>query len=1207
MGGGKGGKKQTVGYRYHVGMHMVVCHGPVDSIRAISVDDRDVISGSSSQPSNGFPVYFTFLNLILLRLKQLSYDSYLPAIGGISSNTSTYINKPELFGGESREGGIAGALDIMLGAPDQGRNEYLQAQLGDDIPAFRGVVSAVLNKMYIGTTPYLKPWAFTVQRIHTREDGIDQWYDEKSEILVETEDGWNETFDAGYDSRWSTNVPASYIVTGEALRNDANGEETLSYFRRPFDGDRIYSLDTKFRMISRNGGDTFKIKVEGATYNRLFTFIPRREDVYTPHIITSFGEEIEIYDTPLLTSFDYRFIAYFRGNTLEYSLYRGSTLIASGSETCYTGGASWINFQLDGDSVYTSPPSVSSHYYINVTAANKYSSMNPAHIIRECLTNPDWGMGYPDADIDDDSFTAAADTLYDESFGLSLQWTREAEIESFIQSILDHISGTLFIHRVTGLFTLKLIRADYSESDLIVLDELSIRNIDNAQRPGFGELTNSVTVQYTNANTGEQNTVTVQDHALVQAEGTVISSTIQYPGITGHELAARAALRDLKSLSSSLLSCDIYASRLADQLNIGDAFICDWPDLGIDNLVMRVQAMSLGDGRENTIKVTAVEDVFIHPDLAAVSVSEDLWTDPTNVAATESPLVIAQEMPYYEAVVSQGESSANDALSANNDLGFLSVSAVQPEGGVNAVMMVNAVGSSGDYEDEGILEFAPSCKLSSAVTKSETVISVEDFEDIEHVNTGSYAQIDDELVRIDSVSTTSITVGRGILDTVPAEHSADARVVFIEDWQFSDGIEYTAGENVDVKLLTITAMDVLGDANTRQAVMNSRAYRPYPPGDFTVGGSYFPETIGGSDPLVLAWAHRDRLQQTSGEFYDFTETDIGPEDGTTYTINFYDENDTLFNTVTDVATNSYTYTLEDEIADANLFVGAGATSDFPDVVAQVGPLAYWKFDESSGTTAADSSGNGYDATYYAAPTLDQPSLLNSGAGKSITLDGSAQYVAVTDSDFNGLDAVTLIGIVQPASLASRQRLITKGSDVGADRSKYSWDLRIEQTSGAPRINVSNGTDNEALTHSTDSVDASVPRLVIAGYDASTLLVSVDGNTETASRSYSGYNSETGEVSMFRERDGGSGADYYGGGADDFVIVDRLLTQAEIEALAEAFLEGPITSSDSLLRQNGRVRVTLESVRDGYSSYQAQEHTVYRTGYGFNYGMFYGGA
>lgn len=50
----------------------------------------------------------------------------------------------------------------------------------------------------------------------------------------------------------------------------------------------------------------------------------------------------------------------------------------------------------------------------------------------------------------------------------------------------------------------------------------------------------------------------------------------------------------------------------------------------------------------------------------------------------------------------------------------------------------------------------------------------------------------------------------------------------------------------------------------------------------------------------------------------------------------------------------------------------------------------------------------------------------------------------------------------------------------------------------------------------------------------------------------------------------------------------------------AFLEGlPIG------RLNGKLSVELESLRDGFASYQFQSHSVERTGYGFNYGHRYG--
>lgn len=126
MGSGGG---QTIGYKYSMGMHMILCHGPVDKLSKIVAGDREAWSGS------------------------------------VTSNTSLNINKPELFGGEQKEGGIVGTVDIMMGAADQTPNSYLVSQLGSIMPAFRGVVSAVLRKVYIcAMSPYPKPWAFLITR-----------------------------------------------------------------------------------------------------------------------------------------------------------------------------------------------------------------------------------------------------------------------------------------------------------------------------------------------------------------------------------------------------------------------------------------------------------------------------------------------------------------------------------------------------------------------------------------------------------------------------------------------------------------------------------------------------------------------------------------------------------------------------------------------------------------------------------------------------------------------------------------------------------------------------------------------------------------------------------------------------------------------------------------------------------------------------------
>src|SRR5699024_4615224 len=120
---------------------------------------------------------------------------------------------------------------------------------------------------------------------------------------------------------------------------------------------------------------------------------------------------------------------------------------------------------------------------------------------------------------------------------------------------IRHIDAALYVDRVSGKFVLKLIRDDYVEEDLLVLDESNIAKVKDYKRVDPGGAINSVTVNFWDSAVGEDGSVTADDVALVQAYGTVINTTVQYPGFTNRAIASRVAARDLKSLSSPLLSC----------------------------------------------------------------------------------------------------------------------------------------------------------------------------------------------------------------------------------------------------------------------------------------------------------------------------------------------------------------------------------------------------------------------------------------------------------------------------------------------------------------------------------------------------------------------------------------------------------------------------------------------------------------------------
>lgn len=121
--------------------------------------------------------------------------------------------------------------------------------------------------------------------------------------------------------------------------------------------------------------------------------------------------------------------------------------------------------------------------------------MNPAHIIRERLTGPGLGMGYQESDVDDTRFVAAADTLVcGRVWVCCSRGTRIPVERTSSRRWRCHISA-LFVIRTSGKFVPKLMRDDYDFDTIPQIGEDDVVKVENASRPTFGELVNSVTIQ----------------------------------------------------------------------------------------------------------------------------------------------------------------------------------------------------------------------------------------------------------------------------------------------------------------------------------------------------------------------------------------------------------------------------------------------------------------------------------------------------------------------------------------------------------------------------------------------------------------------------------------------------------------------------------------------------------------------------------------
>lgn len=550
------------------------------------------------------------------------------------------------------------------------------------------------------------------------------------------------------------------------------------------------------------------------------------------------------------------------------------------------------------------------------TKAEISGAANPAHIIYESLTNSAWGMGYPVVSIDDTSFKAAADALSAEGFGLNMIWLQQSTIEQFVREVLDHIGGVLTTSPSTGRFILKLVRANYTLASLPVLDPSNVIELESFQRAAWGETTNELVLIYTKADTYKETSITVQDLANIQAQGAVVSQTRRYPGITADALAARVAMRDLAAVSTPLAKVRLKVNRRAWSLTPGDVFNLSWPTLGIDGLAMRIAAIDGGTLTQGTISIDAVEDVFGLPQASYTAPQPSGWVDPVPAPSATSPRRLV-EAPYWD--IARAMSASELAYLDVTDC-YLQTLGGRPASGALNYDIYSKTSSASTYSQRSQGEFCPNAVLAADVGRAVTsTITYGSEVDIDLVTVGGYAYLNDEAVAITAIntSTKSLTVNRGVLDTVPTSHAAGSRIWFADGAQGVDPTEYAAGETVNARLLTVTGKGTLAlaSAPTDSLAMNRRQNRPYPPGNVKINNVAYPAVAKGD--LVISWAHRDRLSQTVS-LVPQTNGNIGPEASVTYTLRIYGEAGSLRRTYSGLTGASQTYTLADDTADSGL-------------------------------------------------------------------------------------------------------------------------------------------------------------------------------------------------------------------------------------------------------------------------------------------------
>lgn len=439
-----------------------------------------------------------------------------------------------------------------------------------------------------------------------------------------------------------------------------------------------------------------------------------------------------------------------------------------------------------------------------VTLSSGVVGMNPAHIVYEVLTNPDWGMGYPSSALDLTVFTASALQLFTEGFGLCLLWNRQDSIDSFLQTIMNYTAGVLVTSPITGLFQYKLVRGGYDVSTLPVFTQADVLQLKEKEDSTLTGAVNELWVKYYDPLAKQEQSVALQALGSVQSQGVVVTDTRTYTGIATQDLAARVCQRDLAATTVPLKRLTATFKRTAYLLTPGDVFVFSFPAAGLDAVVMRVGEIDTGTLIDGSITMSIMQDIYSLPSDTYIAPQTSGWVPPNNhpIAAT---LFQAYEADFRTLYKFLGAAAA-DALPPL--VGYAGLLVARPDSLCQTYALATEVGGAAYTAANQTELFAPVGEIATSIGAFDTSMTLNTLIDIAHAPLPCAALIVDgttgnEIVNVTAFNATSgvATIARGCVDTVAWPHGAGVQVYFLDNYVGSDGEQYTLSEVVHQKPL----------------------------------------------------------------------------------------------------------------------------------------------------------------------------------------------------------------------------------------------------------------------------------------------------------------------------------------------------------------------------------------------------------------------
>lgn len=220
-----------------------------------------------------------------------------------------------------------------------------------------------------------------------------------------------------------------------------------------------------------------------------------------------------------------------------------------------------------------------------------------------------------------------------------------------------------------------------------------------------------------------------------------------------------------------------------------------------------------------------------------------------------------------------------------------------------------------------------------------------------------------------------------------------------------------------------------------------------------------------------------------------------------------------------------------------------------------GLVAHWRMDETSGTTIADSSGNGNTGTLQNSMNAGTDTVAGA-VGTALAFDGADDYISIaneTNFDFERTDPFSISVWINRASNADEDDILEKVDDLNNFRGYALWmesgddDVKLDVTNSAASNQASRITDTDALTPGSW-------HHIVATYDGSStaggINIYINGSLATMVSTVDNLSGTilNDDPVLLGVDVADSGCCEFNGSIDDARIYNRVLSPAEVTAL-----------------------------------------------------------